>query len=505
MKKLKLILFNTLLLIVLLPTCVKADWPDCHMQIEDDYNVSMGDTFVVSLGSDGTYSNSNYYINGLHFVIEYYKDELEPVLPSDGGISSIYGWENISAYIHDTDSRVSYLIIDANTRNLNRYVGKGQLGTGYNKLLNVTFKVKNDIGSWSTGTFIRLMPTELDGSGRYYPTSELMSYKTIIYDGEYEYETCVASPQVAINFYKKAYLNNITVNKNNIKNFNKNQYLYNLTYTDETIEIGANTDAGYTITGDIGKKALKYGNNVFNISVTSPTGDVKKYTLNINRPDNRSDVNSLESLTISNLEFNFQPEKYEYELEVNYEIDKIIFNSKLTDAKSSYIEGFGNREEKLDVGKNEFLIKIKSEKGTEKTYTINILRKEDTHTCDISELKIDNYSIDFKNNITNYSLNIDYNVNNLNINVSLANPESKYTIIGNENLTNGSIIVIKVTDTNNNSKEFNINIIKDMSIPEKETNEKIIIIFSTLLGATVVLMTSIIIITNKKNKKQLHS
>jgi len=227
--------------------------------------------------------------------------------------------------------------------------------------------------------------------------------------------------------------------------------------------------------------------------------------LNINRPDNRSDVNSLESLTISNLEFNFQPEKYEYELEVNYEIDKIIFNSKLTDAKSSYIEGFGNREEKLDVGKNEFLIKIKSEKGTEKTYTINILRKEDTHTCDISELKIDNYSIDFKNNITNYSLNIDYNVNNLNINVSLANPESKYTIIGNENLTNGSIIVIKVTDTNNNSKEFNINIIKDMSIPEKETNEKIIIIFSTLLGATVVLMTSIIIITNKKNKKQLHS
>lgn len=48
----------------------------------------------------------------------------------------------------------------------------------------------------------------------------------------------------------------------------------------------------------------------------------------------------------------------------------------------------------------------------------------------------------------------------------------KYKIIGNENLTNGSKITIKVTDKNGKEKNYYINIIKDMSIPEKEKNRK---------------------------------
>ena len=238
----------------------------------------------------------------------------------------------------------------------------------------------------------------------------------------------------------------------------------------------------------MGKKTLNYGNNVYKISVVSPTGDKKEYTLNINYPDNRSNVSTLKSLTLSTGNIDFKPEINSYSLEVDYEVDKITINSELSNTKSSYVKDFGNREVNLEVGNNEILIKVQSEKAT--------------NTCDIKELKIDGYNLDFNTEKSNYTLEIDYKLKKLNIDVSLINEESNYKIIGNENLINGSKITIKVTDKNNKEKDYFVNIVKDMSIPEKEKNKKTIIVFSSIIAVGVIGVAGLIIYLEKSKKKK---
>ena len=497
MKKNKYILSFVMFfcLIMLHPKTVLADWADCHMQVEGDSNVSLGDTFTLSLGSDGKTSYTDVF--GLHYVIEYYKDLLEPVSISDGGISSIYGWENIKAEIQDTNLRISYLIIDADTNNPNHYAYYNKLGTGYNKLLNVKFKVKSD--AFGEGTFVRLMPTELSNDGHYYPTSNLMSYKKAIYNEELTFETCVDSPKVSVNFYKKAYLKNILINNSEIENFNSNNYKYNITSNTKEITINANSEQGYSISGDIGKKSLKYGDNKFSISVTSPSGDKKTYTLNVNFLDTRSKVNTLKDLTISDGIIDFKTDITDYNVSVNYNVDKITINSTLTDSKSSYISDFGNRTIDLNVGNNVILIKVKAENGDEKTYTLNITREESTQTCDIKSLTIDNYKLSFNPETSNYKLKINSNDTSLKISVKLIDEDSKYTILGNKNLENGSTITIKVEDKNGKEKNYYINILKSEIIeeqPEKNNVLPIIIVASIV----IVMIVGLVLILSKRKK-----
>lgn len=496
MKKNKYILSFVMFfcLIMLHPKTVLANWADCHMQVEGDSNVSLGDTFTLSLGSDGVTSYTD--IVGLHYVIEYYKDQLEPVSISDGGISSIYGWENIKAEIHDTNLRISYLIIDADTSNPDRYAYENNLGIGYNKLLNVKFKVKSD--AFGEGTFVRLMPTELSGS-HYYPTSNLMSYKKVIRYGESDLETCVDSPKVSVNFYKKAYLKNILINNSEIKNFNSTNYNYNITSNSKEITINANSEHGYSISGDIGKKSLKYGDNKFSILVTSPSGDKKTYTLNINFPDTRSKVNTLKDLSISNGEIDFKSDTTNYNISVNYNVDKITIDSTLTDSKSSYVTDFGNRTVDLNVGINEVLIKVKAENGDEKTYTLNVTREESTQTCDIKNLTIDGYNLSFKSEISNYKLNVNPNDTSLKITIELMDKDSKYTIAGNENLENGSTITIKVEDKNGKDKNYYINIVKNEIIEEQPLKNNLLPII-IVASIVIVMIVGLVLILAKRKK-----
>ena len=495
MKKNKYILSFVMFfcLIMLYPKTVLADWADCHIQVEGDSNVSLGDTFVLSLGSDGWTHNTD--IVGLHYVIEYDKEDLEPVSISDGGISSIYGWENIKAEIQDTNLRISYLIIDADTNNTERYVYYNNLGSGYNKLLNVKFKVKSD--AYGEGTFVRLMPTELSGS-HYYPTSNLMSYKKVIYDGESELETCVDSPKVSVSFYKKAYLKNILINNSEIKNFNSNNYNYNITSNTKEITINANSEQGYSISGDVGKKSLKYGDNKFSISVTSPTGDKKTYTLNVNFPDTRSKVNTLKDLSISDGIIDFKSDTTYYNVSVNYNVDKITIDSTLTDSKSSYVTDFGNRTVDLNVDSNLVLIKVKAENGNEKTYTLNITREESTQTCDIKSLTIEDYNLSFNPEINNYKLNVNPNDTSLKVSIELMDKDSKYTIVGNENLENGSTITIKVEDKNGKEKNYYINIVKNEIIEEQPEKNNLLPIIIVAFIVIIIIVGLVLILPKRK-------
>ena len=494
--------------ILLTPLKTEARDAGCYSALNLNKSYSYGDIITYDLGSSGITAFT--CLNGFHFHIEYDPTVLELVSSTNDGAGSYHGWEKINlGIIKQDNSRFDVAEVEVQTSDKSKMVTSEKFNSSsdnFVKLGYVRFKVINDNVSSTKLTLVQNWDYDRVNYGY-----SMSSYK-MIYDYEYgeikkdsnresDYEeACYDTITTHINLYKKSYINNIIINNSVIKNYNKDVYEYNLTYTTKTINISANTIDGYTISGDIGKKTLNYGNNIFKINVTSPTGDKKTYTLNVNYPDNRNNVNTLKSLTLSTGTIDFKPEQTTYDLEVDFAIDRIILNSELTNTKSSYVKDFGNREVNLEVGKNEILIKVQSEKGTENIYTINVTRKEATNTCDIKDIIISGYKFAFETSKTNYTLTVAPEVNDLDINVILINEESTYKIIGNENLENGSQITIKVTDKNNREKDYIINIIKDMTIIEKQKNKNTIIIFSTIIGVGVIATAGIITFLEKKKK-----
>lgn len=135
----------------------------------------------------------------------------------------------------------------------------------------------------------------------------------------------------------------------------------------EEVEISAQaTDQKAKVSGT-GKVALKYGDNIIDVKVTSEAGTVKTYKLTINRPDNRSSVNSLATITI-----NGESKDLTKELKYTIDAEEVEISAAPTDVKSTVTGDLGKL--KLKYGENTFKIKVIAENETENIYTIKITR-----------------------------------------------------------------------------------------------------------------------------------
>lgn len=107
-------------------------------------------------------------------------------------------------------------------------------------------------------------------------------------------------------------------------NFNENTTSYELEVDSDKVTISATRkDTNSVVSGDTGSKNLKYGLNTFYVKVTSESGSVKTYTLKITRPDNRSKENYMLSFKFGNYDLDFSKDKTNYDLIVNNKITRI--------------------------------------------------------------------------------------------------------------------------------------------------------------------------------------
>lgn len=300
-------------------------------------------------------------------------------------------------------------------------------------------------------------------------------------------------------------LSSLSLNNGNIyPEFNKDITSYSTQINASSVVITAKASNNKATISGIGTKSLNYGNNNFNITVTSESGNSKIYTINIVRPNNnpnnndnkptienkKSNNNYLSSITLSNGNIDFNKEILEYNVSVLYDIDNIEVTAVPEDNKSK-VEISGNNN--LEVGSNKISILVTSEDNSTREYIINIERKnkniELSNNTNISKLIIDNYNIDFNKDILNYTLKIKYE-DKLNINVELEDNTSSYIITGNDNLKNNSIISITVTSEDNTTRTYTINI---------KNNDKLIkIIFITII-IILIIINILRLILNKKN------
>lgn len=125
-------------------------------------------------------------------------------------------------------------------------------------------------------------------------------------------------------------------------------------------------------------------------------------------------------------------------------------------------------------------------------------KNEGTGSASLIDIEISNYQIDFDKSVYEYELYIG-NESTLDIDLLLEDNASSYSIGGNENLVEGSVIEIEVTSVDNKVNNYKINIHKDNKNIESNSGENVRIIFIVVIIVLVLINVLRIVLKNKKD------
>lgn len=238
--------------------------------------------------------------------------------------------------------------------------------------------------------------------------------------------------------------------------FDASKTTYSVTTDKSSINISATAADGLSNVSGAGVKTLNYGNNTFKIIVTAESGATTTYTINVNRPDNRSTVNTLKTLTLSNGSINFSSDKTSYNVKVDSKVSSVKITSSLTDSKSRYTQGSASFTKNLSYGLNTVYITVQAENGSSKTYTLKITREDDRSSdTSIKSIDVSSGSITVESGKDEYELKVPFDTEDFDIRAVLNDNKSKVEINGNKKLEVGeNVFEIIVTAENGSKKSY---------------------------------------------------
>ena len=172
----------------------------------------------------------------------------------------------------------------------------------------------------------------------------------------------------------------------------------------------------------------------------------------------RSSNNNLKKLSLSDGKISFAKNKTSYTVDVDSKVKAITINAELADLKASFVQSYGPRKVDLNYGANKVLIKVKSENGQEKTYTITVNRKDDRSNNNfLKEIELSAGKIKFNKDKTEYKVSVPYENQSFDIKAKADDEKSKIEIVGEKELQLGeNIFTIKVTAENEEVREYKI-------------------------------------------------
>ncbi|GEM_PF-5017679 len=289
-------------------------------------------------------------------------------------------------------------------------------------------------------------------------------------------------------------LKSLTLSKGNL-NFNRSTTTYNVDVDKDTtsVKIEASLeDVKASFENGFGPRTINLnpGNNTIYIKVRNEIGNVKTYTININREDGKSSDSTLKEIKLSEGKIDFKTDVLEYKVNVEYDVNTFKIDALPTDGKSKVnITG----DEKLKVGENTFTITVEAENGKITTYIVKVTRKEEGYKLStnnyIKSLTIKNHSIDFDKKTYKYTIKT--KEKKLDISVTLDDRKSEYKISGNKNLKNGSKVLIKVIAEDGSNRTYTLNI--------KKSNNALII--TLIIVITIITGGAITFILLKRKEK----
>lgn len=274
------------------------------------------------------------------------------------------------------------------------------------------------------------------------------------------YET--KNENIKVSFTRNSNKNKITIklfDESNTEKLNTgltdNEKSFDLQYGPNYLKIYETTEK-HTFISSLGNN-YKY----YNFTENDFKYNTYESSYTINRLDTRSKTNTLKSLSISDIDFDFKTNTYEYNLKVPNKVSSIKITSTLNDDKSVYVSGFGNRTINLAEGLNEVLMKVKAENGDIRTYTFKITR-EKNNDASLSKLVINDKEIILKEDLLIYSVILDNKIVTPDIKATPNDDKAKVTISELKELAEGSNkVTITVKAQNDDELVYEIDIIRD--------------------------------------------
>lgn len=235
-----------------------------------------------------------------------------------------------------------------------------------------------------------------------------------------------------------------------------------------SIKISATAASGSSFVSGYGPRTvnLNYGSNSVKVKVKNSANKVTTYTITVTRTDNRSNTNTLSNLKVNNgtLSPAFSSGVTNYTVNVGNSVSSISVDATLTDSKSSFVSGYGPGSFSLEYGPNKIYIKVKSEKGDIKVYTLNVNRETTPSECTTNtenlallkgiELSVDINGVEidqiegFDSHVFSYSdIKVPYKVSNLTVQAFTQDEEDQVNIEGTSELEVNVPREIKITVT----------------------------------------------------------
>ena len=243
------------------------------------------------------------------------------------------------------------------------------------------------------------------------------------------------------------------------------------------------------------KIKLDYGQNIVELKIESENGDIKIYTINIERDDRRSNDNTLKKFIINDVEIAIEKDRYNYEVTLPFDVLKTEIKAIPNSNKST----INYKDINLDEGKNSVCINVIAENGKKRDYCVSIIREskieEDVSLSDVivekqKELEniiIDGYDLFFRKDVHEYNLNVSNNTKELSFKIEPSDLEIE--ILNNKDLKDNSIVVLKVKDNG----EYTIKIHK-----EDEQNSNMLLYLG--IFCLLAIITGLFILFKKKKK-----
>lgn len=231
-----------------------------------------------------------------------------------------------------------------------------------------------------------------------------------------------------------------------------------------------------------------------NMNNNTTNNDVAQNPSEEKKEDKKSNDASLKELVLSNGFIEFNPNVFNYYVEVSHDVDKISINAIANDANAS-VKIPSNLS--LKDGDNKFVIEVTSQDGTKKEYEINVKRLNKILSTDSSlkNLIINGYDIDFNTEKYVYDIG-EIKSSFLKIDAIANDTNATIKIYGNESIGKNDVIVIEVKAEDKTQTEY---IIYANNISNNNrSSSKVVTLIVWILFLISIALNSLLIYKNKK-------
>ena len=274
-------------------------------------------------------------------------------------------------------------------------------------------------------------------------------------------------------------------------------YNYQADYDVDTLKVDAKTtDSNAKVLEPVEFKFdLERSSISIDFEVQAENGDKKSYRVFVTRK-NRPDT-TLKSLKLDHGSINFNKDILEYNFKVEYSVNDLIIEAIPNNENATVkIE-----KDTLVVGENTVKIIVTNERAVSE-YVLLVEREPnmDKSLANLRSLTVLEYpKLDFEENVLDYTLTFDEIPEKLTINAKSQSSDGRVEILYNEDLEDGSKIVIRNTLIETGiEREYILNIVHE----EKSFHSKGFIVIAIITLVIIIIIMAILEIRERKVKRQ---